>query len=305
MLSTRMASMKHLLLLPRLAEKLDQLLDRVQPLLPVLPKPVDWANIPAAIWQRRNGRGCLEPVRSTPANTLDDVLGVDRQKMQVVKNTEQFMRGLPANNVLLTGSRGTGKSSLIQALLNEYRSERLRVIQVDKTDLADLLHIVAAVQHEPYRFILFCDDLSFEAQDEGYKALKSALDGGVYSPPDNILIYATSNRRHLMPDYHADNEGAHVVDTEIHHAEAVEEKVSLSDRFGLWVTFYPINQDTYLEIARHWLAQLGERYHAPVEWNDEVRLLCLRWAGNRGNRSGRTAYQFARHWVGQLLLAQN
>lgn len=300
-----MVSMKHVLLLPRLAVKLDQLLDRVQPLLPVLPKPVDWAEVPAAIWQRRNGRGCLEAVRSIPVNTLDDVLGVDRQKMQVVKNTEQFVRGLPANNVLLTGSRGTGKSSLIQALLNEYRSERLRVIQVDKTDLADLLHIVAAVQHEPYRFILFCDDLSFEAQDEGYKALKSALDGGVYAPPDNILIYATSNRRHLMPDYHADNEGAHVVDTEIHPAEAVEEKVSLSDRFGLWVTFYPINQDTYLEIARHWLAQLGERYHAPVEWNDEVRLLCLRWAGNRGNRSGRTAYQFARHWVGQLLLAQN
>ncbi len=304
MLSTRMASMKHLLLLPRLAEKLDQLLDRVQPLLPVLPKPVDWAEVPAAIWQRHNHRGFLEPVRATPANTLDDVLGVDRQKTQVVKNTEQFVRGLPANNVLLTGSRGTGKSSLIQALLNEYRSERLRVIQVDKTDLADLLHIVAAVQHEPYRFILFCDDLSFEAQDEGYKALKSALDGGVYSPPDNILIYATSNRRHLMPDYHADNEGAHVVDTEIHHAEAVEEKVSLSDRFGLWVTFYPINQDTYLEIARHWLAQLGQRYGVQVQWDDEVRLLCLRWAGNRGNRSGRTAHQFARHWIGQLLLAQ-
>lgn len=295
-------SLRHLTLLPKLAQKLDQLLDRIQPLLPPVITPVDWATVPAALWQKHQSRGYLEAVRSTPTGTLDDVLGVDRQKALVVKNTEQFVRGLPANNVLLTGSRGTGKSSMIQALLNEYRSERLRVIQVDKTDLADLLHIVAAVQNEPYRFLLFCDDLSFEAQDEGYKALKSALDGGVYSPPDNILIYATSNRRHLMPDYHSDNEGARVVDTEIHHAEAVEEKVSLSDRFGLWVTFYPINQDMYLDIARHWLARLGERYGVDVEWNDEVRMICLRWAGNRGNRSGRTAAQFARHWIGQQLL---
>lgn len=300
-----MTSLKHMLLLPRLAEKLDKVLDRLQPLLPPVIKPVDWNDVPAALWQKHQTRGYLEAVRSIPGNTLDDVLGVDRQKTLVVKNTEQFVRGLPANNVLLTGSRGTGKSSLIQALLNEYRSERLRVIQVDKTDLADLLHIVAAVQHEPFRFILFCDDLSFDAQDEGYKALKSALDGGIYSAPDNILIYATSNRRHLMPDFHSDNEGARVVDTEIHHAEAVEEKVSLSDRFGLWVTFYPINQDAYLDIARHWLARLGERYGVAAEWNDELRMTCLRWAGNRGNRSGRTAYQFARHWIGQQLLSSD
>lgn len=295
-------SLKHLLLLPRLAEKLDQLLDRVQPLLPMQVKPVDWSEVPAAIWQRRQSYGYLEAVRSIPGNNLDDILGVDRQKTQVIKNTEQFVRGLPANNVLLTGSRGTGKSSLIQALLNEYRGDRLRVIQVDKTDLADLLHIVAAVQREPYRFILFCDDLSFEAQDEGYKALKSALDGGIYSAPDNILIYATSNRRHLMPDYHSDNEGARVVDTEIHHAEAVEEKVSLSDRFGLWITFYPISQDAYLDISQHWLNRLADRYGVESEWTEEVRMSCLRWAGNRGNRSGRTAYQFARHWIGQQLL---
>jgi uncharacterized protein len=298
-------SLKHLLLLPRLADKLDKLLDRVQPLLPPAIKPVDWNDVPAALWQKHQTRGYLEAVRSIPGNTLDDVLGVDRQKTLVVKNTEQFVRGLPANNVLLTGSRGTGKSSLIQALLNEYRSERLRVIQVDKSDLADLLYIVAAVRHEPFRFILFCDDLSFDAQDEGYKALKSALDGGIYSAPDNILIYATSNRRHLMPDFHSDNDGARVVDTEIHHAEAVEEKVSLSDRFGLWITFYPINQDAYLDIARHWLARLGERYGVEAEWNDDLRMICLRWAGNRGNRSGRTAYQFARHWIGQLLLKRD
>ncbi len=297
-------SLRHLLLLPRLADKLDQLLERIQPLLPPVIKPVDWNDVPAALWQRRHQHGFLEAVRSVPTNTLDDILGVDRQKSLVVRNTEQFVRGLPANNVLLTGSRGTGKSSMIQALLNEYRGDRLRVVQVDKTDLADLLHIVAAIQHEPYRFLLYCDDLSFDAQDEGYKALKSALDGGIYQPPDNILIYATSNRRHLMPDYHADNDGARVVDTEIHHAEAVEEKVSLSDRFGLWVTFYPISQDAYLDIARHWLARLGERYNLAPEWNDDVRMTCLRWAGNRGNRSGRTAYQFARHWIGQLLLTQ-
>ena len=294
--------MKPLLLLPRLVEKLDHLLDRINPLLPVSPKPVDWANVPAAFWRRSQFHGYLEGVKSIPGTSLDDILEVDRQKTQVVKNTEQFVRGLPANNVLLSGSRGTGKSSLIQALLNEYQGDGLRIIQVDKTDLADLLHIVAAIQDEPYRFILFCDDLSFEARDEGYKALKSALDGGVYSPPDNILIYATSNRRHLMPDYHSDSEGSRVMETEVHHAEAVEEKVSLSDRFGLWVTFYPINQDAYLEIARHWLNQLGQRHGVTPEWNDEARLLCIRWAGNRGNRSGRTAYQFARHWVGQTLL---
>lgn len=296
---------KQLTLLPRLAQKLDQLIDQVQPLLPPSIPPIDWATVPAALWQKQQQRGYLQAVASTPANTLDDVLGVDRQKTLVVKNTEQFVRGLPANNVLLTGSRGTGKSSLIQALLNQYRRDGLRVIQVDKSDLADLLHIVAAIQNEPYRFLLFCDDLSFDAQDEGYKALKSALDGGVYSPPDNILIYATSNRRHLMPDYHSDNEGARVVDTEIHHAEAVEEKVSLSDRFGLWVSFYPINQDTYLDIARHWLARLGERFGVATEWNEDVRMVCLRWAGNRGNRSGRTAAQFARHWIGQSLLEKS
>ncbi|HVK99537.1 MAG TPA: ATP-binding protein [Dongiaceae bacterium] len=297
-------AVKSLGLLPRLARKLEHLLDRLEPLLPPMPVPVDWSRVGAAFWRRDAHHAWLEAVTTTPANRLDDVLGVDRQKDQVVNNTRQFVKGLPANNVLLSGSRGTGKSSLIQALLNQFRDDGLRVIQVDKSDLADLLHIVAAVQREPYRFILFCDDLSFDDKDEAYKALKSALDGGVYSPPDNILIYATSNRRHLMPDYHADSEGSRVVDTEVHHAEAVEEKVSLSDRFGLWVTFYPINQDQYLAIAQHWLQQLAARHGLEHEWNDEVRLLCIRWAGNRGNRSGRTAHQFARHWIGQRLLTR-
>lgn len=285
-----------------LRDRIETLLDRLEPLLPCPPAPVNWTDVGAALWRRDGQRTWLEAVTTLPATRLDDVLGVDRQKTQVVNNTRQFVRGLPANNVLLTGSRGTGKSSLIQALLNGFRDQGLRLIQVDKSDLADLLHIVAAVQNQPFRFILFCDDLSFDDRDDAYKALKSALDGGVYCPPDNILIYATSNRRHLMPDYHADSEGSRVVDTEVHHAEAVEEKVSLSDRFGLWVTFYPINQEQYLDIAEHWLRQLAARHGLAHEWNDAVQLLCVRWAGNRGNRSGRTAHQFARHWIGQRLL---
>jgi len=293
---------KPLLLLPKLVEKLDHLLDRVEPLLPMRSKPVDWSRIQAALWVSQSYSGHLQAVEATGRITLDDVLGVDRQKEQVVKNTEQFVRGLPANNVLLTGSRGTGKSSLIQALLNEYGGDNLRVIQVDKSDLADLMSIVAAIEGELYRFILFCDDLSFEAQDEGYKALKSALDGGMYTSPENVLIYATSNRRHLIPEYLSNNSGAHNHETEIHHAEMVEEKVSLSDRFGLWVSFYPINQPMYLEIAQHWLRRLAEPHGIEIPWNDELQVLCVRWADNRGTRSGRTAYQFARQWVGQQLL---
>lgn len=297
--------MKPLLLLPKLVGKLDEILDRVEPLLPKRSKPVDWSTTQAALWVRQSYGGHLQKVVVTGGGiTLDDVLGVDRQKALVVKNTEQFVRSLPANNVLLTGSRGTGKSSLVQALLNEYSADGLRVIQVDKTDLADLMGIVAAIEGEPYRFLLFCDDLSFEAQDEGYKALKSALDGGMYSSPDNVLIYATSNRRHLIPEYLSDNSGASNHETEIHHAEVVEEKVSLSDRFGLWISFYPINQPMYLDIAQHWLRRLAEPHGIEIPWSDELQVLCVRWADNRGTRSGRTAYQFARQWVGQQLLTR-
>lgn len=296
--------MKPLLLLPRLVEKLDRVLERVEPLLPQPSKPVDWVNTYAALWVRQSYSGHLQAVQATGRITLDDVIGVDTQKEKVVKNTEQFVRGLPANNVLLTGSRGTGKSSLVQALLNEYSTDGLRVIQVDKADLADLMTIVAAIEGEPYRFVLFCDDLSFEAQDEGYKALKSTLDGGMYTSPENVLIYATSNRRHLIPEYMSDNAGASNRETEIHHTEVVEEKVSLSDRFGLWVSFYPINQPMYLLIAQHWLLRLTEPHAIEIPWTDELQVLCVRWADNRGTRSGRTAYQFARQWVGQQLLTR-
>lgn len=294
--------MKPLLLLPRLLEKLDDLVERLQPLLPQPISPVNWSRTHAALWKQQRFSGYLQGIDATPDTQLKDVLGVDRQKQLIVRNTEQFVRGLPANNVLLTGARGTGKSSLVQALLNEFSAKGLRIVQVDKSDLADLMHIVAALEGEPYRFILFCDDLSFEARDEGYKAMKSALDGGLYASPDNILIYATSNRRHLIPEYHSDNEGARVVNTEIHHTEVVEEKVSLSDRFGLWLSFYPIDQSMYLDIVRHWMQRLGQPHGITPAWSDELQVLCVRWADNRGTRSGRTAYQFARQWVGQQLL---
>ncbi|MVF11022.1 ATP-binding protein [Ketobacter sp. MCCC 1A13808] len=297
--------MKPLLFLPRLVEKLDRLADRVELLLPRPVSPVDWGSTHAALWRQQRFGGHLQAIGETPDTALKDVLGVDRQKEQIEKNTRQFVQGLPANNVLLTGSRGTGKSSLVQALLNEFAGLGLRIVQVDKSDLADLMTIVSALDGEPYRFILFCDDLSFEAQDEGYKAMKSALDGGLYASPDNILIYATSNRRHLIPEYKSDNDGAKVVDTEIHHTEVVEEKVSLSDRFGLWVSFYPINQSMYLAIARHWMQRLGAPHDLAPEWSDELQVLCVRWADNRGTRSGRTAYQFARQWVGQRLLSHS
>ncbi len=300
-----MKPIKRFFLLPKLIDKVDATLDRLDLLLPTRQTPVVWSSTPAAIWRKQSFGGQLEAVLHTPPQTLDDILGFDRQKDAVVQNTEQFVRGLPSNNVLLTGARGTGKSSLIQALLNEYSGEGLRVIQVDKSDLADLMAIVSTLQNEPYRFILFCDDLSFESQDTGYKALKSALDGGVYASPENILIYATSNRRHLLPEYMADNTGASNSKTEIHHTEVVEEKVSLSDRFGLWVTFYPMNQRTYLSIACHWVEKMSANHQIDMVWNKELEVLCVRWADNRGSRSGRTAFQFAKHWVGQQLLTVN
>lgn len=301
-LPRRELSMKVLRQFPQLLDKLETVLERLTVLLPEKTLPLDWAQYRAAVWKKHSQYGYLVPVSSTPSITLGDVLGVDKQKHMLKNNTAQFLASKPANNVLLTGSRGTGKSSLIQALLNQFGDQGLRLIQVDKSDLADLMTIVECLKGQPYRFILFCDDLSFESQDEGYKALKSALDGGLYSAPENVLIYATSNRRHLLPEYQADNAGASNVETEIHHAEVVEEKVSLSDRFGLWLTFYPINQQAYVEIVRHWLEQLATPHGLKVVWSQELQVLSVRWADNRGTRSGRTAYQFARHWVGQQLL---
>ncbi|MDR3055335.1 MAG: ATP-binding protein [Zoogloeaceae bacterium] len=284
-------------------ERFDHLLQRAESLLArveaQLPPPAvlpDWTRVIACRWKVRQGRGALAPVRYLHPIRLADLTGIDEQKARVVANTRQFVEGKPANNVLLTGTRGSGKSSLIKALLNEFAGQGLRLIEVDKEDLTDLAEIIDLIAERPEKFLVFCDDLSFEAGENAYKALKSALDGSIAAPPDNALIYATSNRRHLMPDYFADNlENARADNGEIHPGEAVEEKVSLSERFGLWISFYPFDQDAYLAIAAHWLAGFGFSPKAIAEASRDA----LNWALSRGSRSGRVAWQFARDYAGQ------
>ena len=231
---------------------------------------------------------------------LGDLCGIDRQKKLVEQNTRQFVEGLPANNVLLTGARGTGKSSLIKALLNKYAPRGLRVIEVEKQDLTDLPEIVELIAQRPERFVLYCDDLSFEADEPGYKALKVVLDGSVAAASENCLIYATSNRRHLMPEFMSENLEAKRVDDEIHPGETVEEKISLSERFGVWVSFYPFDQDEYLEIVTQWLAH----FKIGGAGTEAVRHAALQWALQRGSRSGRVAWQFARDWAGRARIAR-
>jgi hypothetical protein len=250
---------------------------------------IDWSETLAAIWRSR--RQTLRPVKRLDSIGLENLLGVERQKTQVVENTERFIRGEPANNTLLWGARGTGKSSLVKALLNTYAEQGLRVVQIDKEDLIDLPEIVDELREQPYHFIVFCDDLSFEDGDGTYKALKSILEGSIELPPENILIYATSNRRHLMPEYMSDNTGSKVVGTEIHHAEAIEEKVSLSDRFGLWLSFYAINQDQYLDIVDQLFSNVKDRQALHSE--------AIRFATSKGGRSGRAAQQFYKAFIGK------
>jgi predicted AAA+ superfamily ATPase len=277
-----------------LMARAESFIDRLERLLPEPPAPTDW-DATAFRWRTRNGRGWLQaehaPHRLDPA----DLLCLDRQKAEIVRNTDQFLAGRGANNLLLWGSRGTGKSSLIKAVFTANQDRGLRLIEVDKDDLRDLPDILDLVRSRPERFILFCDDLSFEANEPGYKALKAALEGSISATPDNLLIYATSNRRHLMPELKADNREAHLVDGELHQGEAVEEKVSLSDRFGLWVSFYPFTQVQYLTLVRHWCTRLGPTI---ADWAP-VERAALQWALRRGSRSGRTAWQFARDWVGR------
>src|SRR5690606_32742852 len=245
--------------------------------------------------KRGNGHGLLEPVRHVAAIALSDLQEVEPQKERIQRNTEHFVRGLPANNVLLTGARGTGKSSLVKACLNAYAGQGLRLIEVDKADLVDLPDIVDVVADRPERFVVFCDDLSFEDGEPGYKALKSILDGSVSAASPNVLIYATSNRRHLLPEYMKDNlTYTHTPEGEVHPGEVVEEKISLSERFGLWVSFYPFSQDEYLTIVAQWLSSLGVAA-ADIE---AARPQALVWALERGSRSGRVAYQFARDYAG-------
>ena len=277
--------------------RFDSLLRRIEGLLPAAPPPNDWKAL-AFRWRRNGGmaaRGWLDPVRHVHEIRLADLQGIDAQIRKVEQNTRQFVAGKPANNVLLTGARGTGKSSIIKGLLNKYAKDGLRLIEVDKGDLIDLPAIVDAIDRRSERFMLFCDDLSFEEAEPGYKALKVALDGSISTTSDNLLIYATSNRRHLMPEYMEENLATKYVGDEIHPGETVEEKISLSERFGLWVSFYPFDQDEYLAIAAHWMRHFGCSEREIAAAREEV----LQWALLRGSRSGRIAFQFARDWAGR------
>ncbi|WP_300649664.1 ATP-binding protein [Hydrogenophaga sp.] len=280
----------------RLLARAEQLMARIESVLPQPMQAPDWAAAVAWRYRKRSsGHGALEPVRHVGAMRLSDLQEIDGQKEKIQRNTQQFVQGRPANNVLLTGARGTGKSSLIRACLNEYAPQGLRLIEVDKADLVDLPDIVDVVSERPERFIVFCDDLSFEDGEPGYKALKSILDGSVSAASPNVLIYATSNRRHLLPEYMKENlTYTHTAEGEVHPGEVVEEKISLSERFGLWVSFYPFSQDEYLTIVAQWLSSFG----VTASDIEAARPQALVWALERGSRSGRVAYQFARDYAG-------
>lgn len=280
--------------LSRFLERAEALLARLEPLLPPPPQPTDW-DAPAFRWRRLRGHGHLQAVRHPHRIRPEDLCGIASQLERMDQNTRQFVAGRMANNVLLTGARGTGKSSLVKAMLERYAAQGLRLIEVDKDDLVDLPEIVDLVAERPERFIVFSDDLSFESGEPGYKALKSILDGSIAGTPENVLIYATSNRRHLMPEYMKENLETQTVDGEIRPGETIEEKVSLSERFGLWLSFYPFDQDEYLAICNHWLAEYGFAAEEIEAARDEALL----WSRLRGARSGRVAWQFARDYAGR------
>lgn len=285
----------------RLLARAEQLMTRIESALPQPLAAPDWTRAVAWRYRKRSsGHGVLEPVRHLATLGLADLKEIDPQKEKIERNTLQFIQGKPANNVLLTGARGTGKSSLIKAILNTYAAQGLRLIEVDKADLTDLPDIVEVVADRPERFIVFCDDLSFEDGEPAYKALKSILDGSIAAPTPNLLVYATSNRRHLLPEYMKDNLSySHTDDGEVHPGEVIEEKISLSERFGLWVSFYPFSQDEYLTIVGQWLQSLG----ASIAMVEAARPLALIWALERGSRSGRVAYQFAQDFMGRYPVA--
>jgi len=281
------------------SQDLEKILERLDQLLPPAPPATDWKSSVAFRWRSSGRRGAagtagwLQPVRHVHRIRLSDLRGIDKQIERVELNTRQFIDGKPANNVLLTGARGTGKSSIVKGLLNKYAKQGLRLIEVEKNDLVDLPYIVDQVAPRDERFLLFCDDLSFHGAEEGYIALKVALDGSISTTSENLLIYATSNRRHLMPEYMTENLETKYIGDEIHPGETVEEKISLSERFGLWVSFYPFDQDEYLEIVGQWLK------HFDAASQDKAKEEALQWSLQRGSRSGRVAYQFARDWAGR------
>jgi predicted AAA+ superfamily ATPase len=283
--------------LERMLHRAEVLMARIEAVLPQPLHAPDWqASVAFRYRKRSSGHGVLEPVRHVGSMSLDDLKEIDQQKEKIQRNTLQFLQGLPANNVLLTGARGTGKSSLVKACLNTYASRGLRLIEVDKHDMVDLPDIIDVVAQRPEKFMVFCDDLSFDEGEPGYKALKSILDGTVAAASPNVLIYATSNRRHLLPEYMKDNLSyTHTEDGEVHPGEVIEEKISLSERFGLWVSFYPFSQDEYLHFVDQWLQSLGVAKDASAKAHPEA----LIWALERGSRSGRVAYQFARDFAGR------
>jgi len=288
--------------LERVLQRAEALMQRIESVLPQPLQAPDWsASVAYRYRKRSSGHGTLEPVRHVAQLGLQDLKEIDQQKEKIQRNTEQFVNGLPANNVLLTGARGTGKSSLIKACLNNYASRGLRLIEVDKDDLVDLPDIVEVVAARAEKFIVYCDDLSFEDGEPGYKAFKSILDGTVAASTANVLIYATSNRRHLLPEYMKENLSyTHTDDGEVHPGEGVEEKISLSERFGLWVSFYPFSQDEYLAITAQWLSSFGVNAAAI----DAAKPEALVWALERGSRSGRVAYQFARDYAGKHVVTR-
>lgn len=284
-----------------LIERLDALLAFAQQTWGYALAAPDWHASAAFRYRRRGSHAWLEPVRQVASVAMDDLREIDGQKERLLANTQRFVQGLPANNVLLTGARGTGKSSLIKACLNALSAQGLRLIEMDKADLVDLPDVVTLVAERPERFIVYCDDLSFEDGEPAYKALKSILDGSVAATSANVLVYATSNRRHLLPEYMRENLSyTHTDDGEVHPGEGVEEKISLSERFGLWLSFYPFSQDEYLSVVGQWLRAMGLS-GAEVE---AARAAALVWALERGSRSGRVAYQFACDHVGAVRQAQ-
>ena len=274
-----------------LVQTLSLVLNQLQQVLPEPRQETDFT-APAFRWENQQ----LKAIHAPKNIYLDDLKGIERQKEKIIQNTLQFLNGLPANDVLLTGSRGTGKSSIVRALLTEYAPQGLRLIEIERDDLTDLPKIQKLIQNRPEKYIVYCDDLAFNAEDENYRSLKSVLDGSLQSGSSNFIIYATSNRRHLLPEFMHENTPVTKVDvpqyTELHPQEAIEEKISLSDRFGLWLSFYPMDQNLYLEIVEHYLDK------ANMPFNDEVRAESLRWCQMRGQRSGRAAYQFSKHWIG-------